>query len=172
MIDTESTEVHINYKAWPRVSVTVRDERNGWPLVLYFAHGGDGPSFLGFQVLTEQEASVDIGSETGLDPASFARLARTLPMYVDYARAEIEWNQGDRGKALTAMREAGKSRRGLPDRFYREIAAEYLDLVASGDPHPTKSIAETHGPIHKSRASRWIKEARVRGYIPEEKGGS
>jgi hypothetical protein len=160
------TLIEVDYKNWPRVRVTVRDLRNPWPLVLFFAHAGDSPAFLGFEVLAEN-TDVEIGHEEGLEPGSFARLARTLPMYVDYARAEIEWKSGDREKALEALRtEAGKGRRGLPPSFYRGIAAEYEQLVLRGDPHPIKSIAEAR-PVHKSRASRWITEARRRGYISD-----
>lgn len=169
MIDTQSTHIAVN-EAWPRVRVTVRDSRNPWPLTLFFAHAGDAPAFLGFEILAEQEEGREIGAEGALDPRSFARLARTLPMYVDYARAEIEWKHGDRGRALEALRtEAGKSRRGLPDKFYREIAGRYEKLVADGNPHPIKTIADDT-PVHKSAASRWVKEARRRGYISE--GGS
>ena len=89
-------------------------------------------------------------------------------MYIDYARAELDWQDGDTAKALERLRtEAGKNRRGLPDKFYREIASEYDDLLQAGDPHPIKTIAAKR-PAHKSRASRWVKEARARGYIGEK----
>ena len=164
MIDTRATVVNVDYGTWPRVRVTVRDSRNPWPLVLFFAHAGDSPAFLGFEVLAD-DPSVEMGTEQSLDPKSFARLARTLQMYVDYAQAEIEWDRGDRAHALEALREAGKSRRGLPDKFYEAIGTEYNELVRRGDPHPIKSIAMNHGPLHKSRASRWVAEAKRRGYV-------
>jgi len=169
MIDTRRTLIDSDYRRWPRCRVTVYDSENPWPLMLAFAHIGDAPAFLGFEVLAEKDEMVDIGNEQSLDPKSFARLARMLPMYVEYALAEIEWKSGDKVKALEALRDAGKSRRGLPDKFYEEIGAEYLSRVAKGDPHPIKSIADER-PVHKSRASRWVSEARRRGYITTEGG--
>lgn len=159
------TLIDVDDDRWPRVRVTLTDPRNPWPLILSFAHTGSEPTFIGFEVLAEQHDG-GIGENAGLDPASFKRLARTLPMYVDYARGEIQWQYGDRAQALTALREAGRGRRGLPDRFYREVAADYIQRIGEGDPHPIKSIAEAR-PADKSQASRWVKEARERGYIPE-----
>ena len=165
VIDTRATQIDADYERWPRVRATIHDSRNPWPLVLFFAHLGESPAFLGFQVLAEEpEPKVEIGTEESLDAKSFARLARTLPMYVDYARAEIEWRHGDRARAMEALREAGKSRRGLPGTHYESIGADYDELVRHGDPHPIKSIAGKYF-VDKSRASRWVKEARVRGYI-------
>jgi len=161
-IDAANVTVAVNYKEWPRVVVTIPDASNPFGVELYFAHAGDNPAFIGFRAIAP-----DDGVERDLGPAQFARLARWLPMYIDYARAEIEWNRGDAARALEMLRtEAGKSRRGLSDKFYMEIAAEYEALVQEGDPHPIKSMAAKR-PVHKSRASRWVKEARSRGYITE-----
>lgn len=157
---------------WPPVRVSIPDESYPFALTLFFAHLGDSPAFLGFETICNDDRDVPLGEEAGLQPAEFARLARNLPRYVDYARASIEWEWGDRDRALETLRkEAGKTRRGLPDRFYREIAAEYEQLLRDGDPHPLKTIADAR-PVHKSRASRWVKEARQRGYISEKKGKS
>jgi hypothetical protein len=164
LIDEQNTRVDVNSKRWPAVEVTIPDSSNRFALVIFFAHLGEDAAFLGFEVTCEDDE--------GLDPRSFARLARNLPMYVDYARAMSVWKQGkheDRIRALEALRrEAGKSRRGLPDTFYREIAAEYEALVEADDPHPIKTIAEAR-PVDKSRASRWVTEARDRGYIKPTK---
>jgi hypothetical protein len=40
-------------------------------------------------------------------------------------------------------------------------------LLAAGEPHPIKTIAANQH-VDKSRASRWVKEARARGYIDEQ----
>jgi hypothetical protein len=161
VIDEQKVVIESDSKRWPQVEVTIPDDSNPFVLVLFFAHLGVAPSFLGFEVITD---------DGELDPRSFARLARTLPMYVDYARACIELEYGDRETAVEALRaEAGKSRRGLPDRFYQEIADEYWELVAKGDPHPIKTMAQAR-PVDKSRASRWVKEARERGYITDKEG--
>lgn len=164
MINTHATVVEADYGSWPRVRVSVRDPRNPWLLVLFFAHLGKAPAFLGFEVLADQAPTTEIGDEASLDPRAFGRLARTLSMYVDYARAEVEWKYGDRTHALEALREAGKSRRGLSDKFYEEIGRKYDALIREGKSHPIKSIALSHH-VDKSRASRWVKEARRMGYV-------
>jgi len=159
-------------KRWPPVrGLIAQESRDGWRLILYFAHVGDDPALVGFEVLAEEDRALQdvvVTEGQGLDPASFAQLARTLPMYVDLARAELMWDRGDRAEALEKLRtDVGRGRRGLPDKHYREIAAEYMQLVRDDDPHPAKTIAERR-PVHKSRASRWVAEARRRGYITEE----
>jgi hypothetical protein len=153
LIDDSKTIVDHDPKRRPRVHVTIHDSRNPWPLRLYFGSFGANAPFLGFTVLANRE----------LDPRSFAQLARNLGHYVEYARALVRWDRGGGARALDALRQAGQSR-GLPDRFYKAIADEYIELVEADDPHPIKTIAEAR-PVHKSRASRWVKEARQRGYI-------
>ena len=157
MIDDRETVVWHNPSNVPPVSVTIYDTRNPGPLELYFEHLGDGSPFRGFKILAEGE--VDLGKVPGF--------ARRLPHYVSYARATIQWEHGDAARALEALR-TESSTRGLPDTFYRAVAGEYVQLVEEGDPHPIKTIAERR-PVDKSRASRWVTEARRRGYI-EEKG--
>lgn len=155
MIDEAATEVHHDPKKEPRVTVLLHDSRNPGLLELYFEHYGEDPPFRGFKVLTEGE----------IDTRKLAGLARRMPHYVAYARSEIGWKWADRAKALETLR-AETGTRGLPDRFYRAVANEYRDLVANDDPHPIKTIAERR-PVDKSRASRWVSEARRRGYLKE-----
>jgi hypothetical protein len=69
-----------------------------------------------------------------------------------------------------ALREIAGPGRGLSDRFYREIAENYFALVSEGERHPVKALAELH-TVTISAASRWIKEARRRGYIKESENG-
>lgn len=154
-IDPQHTKVEVDGKGWPPVKVTIREGSSSFGIKIFLEHLGRNPAFLGFEVLSDGD---------GLDPRSFARLARNLPRYVAHARAIALWDN-DRAEALETLRlEVGKSRRGLPDEHYEEIGREYERLVADGDPHPIKTIAERR-PVDKSRASRWVKEARVRGYI-------
>jgi hypothetical protein len=65
-----------------------------------------------------------------------------------------------------ALREIAGPGRGLSDRFYREIAENYIALEGQGERHPVKAISKIHH-VTISAASRWIKEARRRGYIEE-----
>ena len=72
----------------------------------------------------------------------------------------------DSAEALRALSGPG---RGLTDEFYKRIGETYNALVAEGEPHPVKALSEIHhGTI--SAGSRWIKEARRRGFIAP-KGG-
>jgi hypothetical protein len=95
------------------------------------------------------------------------RLMPGLPLYVSYARAAMAWRWGDAGRALTALRELGATRRGHKDDFYRAVAELHTALVDQGEPHPVKALAAMQ-PVDISTASRWVKEARQRGYLKAE----
>jgi DNA-binding MarR family transcriptional regulator len=68
--------------------------------------------------------------------------------------------------SLLALREIGATRRGLPDEFFKVVGLSYTALLAEDEPHPVKALAEMHHVVI-STASRWIKEARRRGYIED-----
>jgi hypothetical protein len=144
----------------PRVSVTIWDDSFPVPLRLYFAHPGDDAPLVGFEVGDENH------TDTTLAPAEVARVVKSLPVYTAYARAHIEMDRTEVSKTLEILSEIGTTRRGLPGKFLRVIANEYEARVHEGDPAPITSIAAAHGKT-KSTASRWIKEARRRGYIKE-----
>jgi len=163
VIDEANISFNSDSKRWPPIEVEIPDSSNAFRLVLYFAHLGADAPFLGFQV------AADEATDVGLDPQAFAQLASSLPRYIAYARAFVEWRD-DWPALVEALRlEAGKTRRGLPDTFYRLIAAEYDARLAAGERHPIKAIAAAR-PVDKSRASRWVKEARNRGYIEDAPG--
>jgi hypothetical protein len=44
---------------------------------------------------------------------------------------------------------------------------EYEALVADGEKHPVKTLAEKHN-VTISAASHWLREARRRGLLPEK----
>jgi hypothetical protein len=109
-----------------------------------------------------------------------ARVLRLLSskadLFVDYARSAMriygtrEGTLKERWAAFyrkgKTLREVGGPGRGLDDDFYRMIAEHYKTLVDEGEPHPTKALGETHH-VTISAASRWITEAKRRGYIEE-----
>jgi hypothetical protein len=95
------------------------------------------------------------------------RLVPRLPLYLQYARATLADRRDDMAAALRALRDAGATRRGLGDDFDSLVAQSYGALVAEGERHPVKALAEMQ-PVDISTASRWIKEARRRGLIPEK----
>jgi hypothetical protein len=142
----------------PRVSVEIHDSRLAWPLRLYFASLGDDAELIGAEFGTEEPPPVE------LDLRDVARVASNLSLYVEYARAEILFDRGDAQRALKVLANVGAPRRGTPGRWFREIAHEYSTRLAAGEKAPVKAIAEAHG-VDKSTASRWLKEARRRGYI-------
>jgi hypothetical protein len=111
---------------------------------------------------------IRIEPHEGDDPFEPWRLMPRLPLYLQYARASLAHRDDDIRSALKALREVGASRRGLGDEFYRLIAQSYEALVSEGEQDPVKALAEMQ-PVDISTASRWIKEARRRGYLPKAK---
>jgi hypothetical protein len=140
-----------------RTSVTIKD--HGCQLVLFFDDPGrQGP-------LRELRVVPDTGE---LDPGVLRKFASNAALYVQYARAAMNNDDEAWRRYIRALRESGTTRRGLGEDFYKRIAAAYDALIAEGEPHPVKALAEQQ-PVDISTASRWIKEARRRGYIKEAK---
>jgi hypothetical protein len=149
----------------PTVVVTHR----GYKLVLRFAAG----DFMGEGLVQELRLLPD---KTKLGPRLLSQFAPDAPLYLAYARSTMRL-LGPEGTAETrfenfrdaaaALLEIGGPGRGLSPEFYRQIANLYRALVAAGEPHPVKAVGEYH---HKtiSAASRWVTEAKRRGYIKEE----
>ena len=102
-----------------------------------------------------------------LKPRILRRFAPQAELYLAYARAGMRME--DVQAAAAALREAGGPGRGHGGEFYRKIATNYRALTAEGEPHPVKALAEIHH-VSISAASRWITEARRRGYIAEQQG--
>ena len=115
-----------------------------------------------------------------LEPRALRQFAPQTELYLAYARAamrlfgtrldasEPEADLSRRYDAISAageiLREIGRPGRGLSDEFYRTIALHYLTLIEEGEPHPIKTLGETHH-VSISAASRWVKGARERGYL-------
>ena len=110
---------------------------------------------------------IRIEPHEGGDPFEPWRLMPKLPLYLNYARATLAHRENDIQAALHALRLFGTSRRGLGDEFYRLIAQLYESIRAEGESYPVKALAEMQ-PVNISTASRWIKEARCRGFLPAE----
>lgn len=64
---------------------------------------------------------------------------------------------------------AGVRTRGRPDRFYEDIATEYLDLARSSR-RPAADLADEH-EVPVTTVHRWIKEARRRGHLAPGRPG-
>jgi hypothetical protein len=111
-----------------------------------------------------------------LEPKVLRRFAPQAEQYLAYARAamqlfgpegtpESRWERFR--SAGQTLREIGGPGRGLSDEFYRRIAQNYEALTAEGEPHPVKALSEIHH-VTISAASRWIKGAKLRGYISKD----
>jgi len=149
----------------PTVAVTHR----GCLLVLRFApgdFGGEGHV---------QELRLLPGAET-LGPRVLRGFAPQAELYLAFARAAMrvfgpegtpETRRDDLRGAAQALREIAGPGKGLSDEFYRTIAMQYTALVAGGEPHPVKALGASHH-VTISAASRWIKGARDRDFLPKQ----
>ncbi len=109
-----------------------------------------------------------------LEPRVLRRFAPDAELYLAYARRGMrlfgpegtaESRTNDLRAAVLALRDISGPGRGLPDAHYETIATHYKALVDEGEPHPIKALSEIHH-ITISGASRWVKGARDRGYLP------
>jgi hypothetical protein len=151
----------------PTVVVT----HDGFHFELRFADGdvrGEGP-------LQELRITAE---KPPLKPRALRRFSPQTEIYVALSRAALrvfgpegtpESRRKDLAGAVDALREVAGPGRGHPDDFYRKIATSHAALVSEGEPHPVKALSQNHH-VTISTASRWVKEARRRGYI-EPKGG-
>ncbi len=57
-----------------------------------------------------------------------------------------------------------ESGRGRPDKFYAQIAQEYVNLWTTGRPHPIAEIS-TRRSIPKGKVRDMVREARRRGLL-------
>lgn len=110
------------------------------------------------------------GGKGGLTPAEMRRLGDAFAMLTAYARTEVLFDRETRPDALVALRELGRTRRGLKDLEVRQFAREYLAEVAAGEQHPGKVLAERYG-LHKANVSRRLQRARRLGYLPAKTSG-
>lgn len=138
-----------------RVSVSMRDR--GVEIVFFFDDlSGEGP-VREIRLLPDKE---------NLSPHVLRRLMPQSALYARYARAAMQFKAGEAREALKALRDLGSTRRGLGDDLYRIVAHNYMALLADGERYPVKALAGMHY-VSEPTASRWIKGARERGYIPD-----
>ena len=117
--------------------------------------------------------------DEALEPPAVRQFVPQFPRYLAYAQAamrilgdrhgipdEARWERFTR--AAEPLRSLGGAGRALPPEFFRHIADEYRELVGDGEPHPVKAIGDRH-VVTISAASRWVTEARRRGFL-EPKG--
>jgi len=114
-----------------------------------------------------------------LEPRVLRQFAPQAELYLAFARAAMrKWwpeespdtRRKNLAAAADALRQIAGPGRGLTDEFYRTIATSYEALIAEGEAHPVKTLSENNH-VTISAASRWVKEARRRGYLPEKARG-
>ena len=154
---------------FPEGSPTAVITHRGCRLILRFAEG----DFHGEGDVQEIRLLPDTAT---LQPRVLRQFAPEAETYLAYARAAMrifnpdvpfETRQENLAGAVEALRQIAGPGRGLNNEFYRTIATSYQALVDGGEPHPIKALGEKNH-VTISAASRWVKEARRRGFI---KGG-
>ena len=143
-----------------RDSVSIKDR--GLELLLFFDSAEDMAP--GGAQLVEVRLLPDVEQLTPIKLREF--LARST-YYERYARTVMAdfWGDPARVRALVKrLRDFGSTRRGLSDEFYRVIARDHAALVEEREPHIVKAMAKMHA-VTPGAASRWVKEAKRRGYI-------
>jgi hypothetical protein len=156
---------------FPNGPPTTVIEHRGFRFVLRFEDGdlaGEGPV---------QEIRL-LPDTQPLEPGVL-RLIPSSSLYFGLARRHMElfghpeWTE-ERWRAFREAFEAFRSvagpGRALPDGFYRLLGKQYELMVDGGEEHPVKGIADLH-TVKISTASKWLKEARRRGYLPPSSGG-
>jgi hypothetical protein len=155
-------------KGPPTAVITYR----GCRLILRFAEG----DFTGEGDVQELRVLPDTKK---LELRVLRQFAPDAELYLAYARSAMrilkpedtaekrraKWERFN--DAAEALREIAGPGRGLKPEFYKSIAEEYRALVDGGEPHPVKALGEKHH-VTISAASRWVKEARRRGYLPTD----
>jgi hypothetical protein len=148
----------------PRISVEVWDDAYDLPVRVFFRDMGADAPVVGVEIGGAQHP------DTPLTLTQIGHVFRQLPLYQEYAKAEMRvWDMetlapSERARLLDVLNQIGSTRRGKPGSFYRIVGDEYAALVRAGDPAPINSIAANHG-VNKSTASRWVKEAKRQGHI-------
>jgi hypothetical protein len=166
----------------PRNTVTLRERATPWPIRFHFLRMQDTD--------TGEFELVNVGFEVGerfeVEPGAFVHVLEPVPRpldmralqrvtenyttYFELARRALMLDREGMAGAVELLRGPGKKPARLTDDFYRLIASDYEARRRSGEAHLIKALAEAHH-VTVSAASRWIKEARRRGYIEEVDNG-
>jgi hypothetical protein len=162
-----------------RNTVTLREPATPWPIKFHFLRLGDTDApdkiqliNVGFEIgelfPVEPGAAmtpIDAVPST-VDPVTVQRIAANYVSYLEVARHALIVEAGGLENAIRRLRGPGKKPARRTDDFYRLIGAEYEAHRRLGL-HPGVELAAKY-QTDPSAVSRWIKEARRRGYIAEE----
>lgn len=104
------------------------------------------------------------------------RLMPDTAFYVNHVRKAMAIMGSDEGtteeryeaffKSAEPFRKVAGPGRALSPAFFQLLGEQHDAVVAMGELHPVKALADIHH-VKISTASKWLKEARRRGYIEE-----
>jgi len=161
----------------PRVTVTLRERGTPWPVRFHFLNLLDDETgvaeyvHVGFELgerYDDVESGIPLKTEPeALDPVSVQRIAKNYVHYLELARQAIVLDQEGIGGAIRRLRPGRKAAR-LTDDFYRLVADDFAARQQASSA-PMRELAEAHH-VDISTASRWVKEARRRGFLEEADG--
>lgn len=152
-----------------------REDLGDWEAVLWWppASGG-GP------------AEIAIRARPGADPEVVARgittgTLRSIPVtrITEEMHRRVRKVKDDAGPSLEDMArrirdavelEPRPGRKGRPDAFFADVAAMYAWYVELHYPNPVRMLAEACGLTWKA-AARWVRLARVKGFLTAAAGG-
>ena len=158
--------------------MTLVEEGTPWPIRFHFLRIGDTarPEWIelvnvGFEL--GERFEVERGSAMHemdsvpepIDAVTVQRIANNYGSYLELARQALVLDREGTEGAINRLRGPGRKPARLTDDFYRLIAAEYEAHLRAGG-HPGKELAEKYN-THPGNVSKWIKEARKRGYITD-----
>jgi hypothetical protein len=154
-----------------RNTVTFQDDSLPQPLSLHYLRirddetGGIELRMVGFELGAPPRPADDALAMHEVTALTLRHIVERFPHWVELGRAHI---------GAADLNLAGGTKRVKPARldpdWYRMIAAEYTRHLDAGDPAPVTMIANAHG-VTVSAASRWVKTARERGYLPQTAPG-
>jgi hypothetical protein len=175
-----------------RIAVTIEDPSMPFSVVVYFVHVIDDeiPDAwavipVGIEMGQRFDAPDDgqphrehpIGERLPrpLDREAVQEVAARFRDYVEYARGCLIIG-GRRGFSSDSAfvsplgptpgsRASARKRRALTDDFLSLVAEQY-ETWSAGRGRAVTEIANAHG-VNRSTASRWVKAARERGFLPE-----
>jgi hypothetical protein len=165
-----------------RTTVEIEEPGTPWPIRFHFVHWDDSETGASGLVNVGFEIGREFGVEPGvsralleeelepIDPVTLQRIAGNYGAYLQVALSALTIkNEGMTG-ALRLLRGPGAKPARLTDDFYRLVASDYEARRAAGEPHLVKALSKAHH-VTPGAASRWVKEARRRGYIDAKEGG-
>jgi hypothetical protein len=163
----------------PRITVTLQERGTPWPIRFHFLSVEDTETgehefvHVGFELgehfdFEPGTPSVRLTEElVPLDPVALQRIASNYTSYLELARHAVVLEQEGMTGALRRLRPGRKPAR-LTDDFYRLVAEDFRSRREATSA-PLKELAAVQH-VDISTASRWVKEARRRGYLEAADG--